>query len=245
VHRIDSDASVNGLFSAGDPASGQPGTVVSPEWLNAIQEEIAAVIETMGLTLDKANNGQLVLAVLALLARLNTWTAKQTFSDGVTTNDIQAPAGSILRIGTTDQQATELWRNGTQGLSLDADAQGDDLLSLHVGSATHINGVREPLFSDWAAPRSYVDARFVVAGHVRGSDGDITSQTGSVTAGCTHTGTGVYTVSVPGLTGNGIVVCSGAELLFVNLGAGGFTVQTFGVSGSPVDGTFSFQVVKL
>lgn len=181
MHRIDSDASVNGLFSAGDPASGQPGTGVSPEWLNAIQEEIAGLIEAMGLTLVKADNTQLAAVILGLFARLNTWTARQTFSDGVTTDDIHAPAGSILRIGTTDQQATELWRNGVQGLSLDADAQGDDQLSLHVGSATHINGVREPLFSDWAAPRSYVDARGVKAwGHlVVNTDGSVTVKPGA------------------------------------------------------------------
>jgi hypothetical protein len=94
VHRIDSDASVNGLFSAGDPASGQPGTVVSPEWLNAIQEEIAGLIEAMGGTLAKADNTQLAAAVLALLARLNTWTAHQTFNDAIDVNNRLTVTGS-------------------------------------------------------------------------------------------------------------------------------------------------------
>jgi hypothetical protein len=111
----------------------------------------------MGGTLAKADNTQLAAAVLALLARLNTWTVRQTFSDGVTAPVLNPPAGSGLDIGANDDNTTRLWRNGVQGLSLDADAQVDDLLALHVGSATHINGVREPLFPDWAAPRSYVD----------------------------------------------------------------------------------------
>jgi len=94
VHRIDSDASVNGLFSAGDPASGQPGTVVSPEWLNAIQEEIAGLIEAMGGTLAKANNAQLAAVILGLFARLNTWTAHQTFNDAIDVNNRLTVTGS-------------------------------------------------------------------------------------------------------------------------------------------------------
>lgn len=94
MHRIDSDAIVNGLFSAGDPASGQPGTVVSPEWLNAIQEEIAGLIEAMGGTLAKADNTQLAAVILGLFARLNTWTAHQTFNDAIDVNNRLTVTGS-------------------------------------------------------------------------------------------------------------------------------------------------------
>lgn len=43
MHRIDSQNSSNGSFVA--------GTVVSADWLNAVQEEISAVISEAGITL--------------------------------------------------------------------------------------------------------------------------------------------------------------------------------------------------
>lgn len=64
MFRIDSSGNVAGLFTDGDPSIGQPATVVSDEWLNAIQEEIANIIENDGTLLDKLDSGQLV-AVLA------------------------------------------------------------------------------------------------------------------------------------------------------------------------------------
>ena len=65
MFRIDSDANVGGLFSSGDPTLGLPGTVVSADWLNAVQEEIAGLIEACGITLSKANSGQLLAAAVA------------------------------------------------------------------------------------------------------------------------------------------------------------------------------------
>lgn len=68
MHRIDGDGHVDNLFVEGNPATGQEATRVTADWLNAVQEEAAAVIEEAGLTLSKPNNAQLLAAIQALIA---------------------------------------------------------------------------------------------------------------------------------------------------------------------------------
>lgn len=63
MHRIDGDGNLNGQFVPGEPGVGQEATVVTAEWLNAVQEEACAVIAHAGLALNKADNGQLLAAL--------------------------------------------------------------------------------------------------------------------------------------------------------------------------------------
>jgi len=66
MHRTEGTNHVSGLFS-NDP----PATVVEQNWLNAIQEEIAYVVEQAGLTLETADtetSTQLKLAINLLAA---------------------------------------------------------------------------------------------------------------------------------------------------------------------------------
>lgn len=81
MHRIDGPGNVNGQFTEGDPAQGIEATVVTSDWANAVQEEIAAVIEQFSGALVKTNNGQLVAA---LLAKFATAVALNTLSQTVT-----------------------------------------------------------------------------------------------------------------------------------------------------------------
>lgn len=67
MHRIDSATArqnANGKGKTGfhDNADlpNQDATYFTPEWSNALQEEVANVIEGLGLTLDKTDNGQLL-----------------------------------------------------------------------------------------------------------------------------------------------------------------------------------------
>lgn len=70
MHRIDSaGATADNKFTEGDAATGVAATVVTDDWLNATQEEIAHVIEQTGGTLNKLNNTQ-------LWAALSGWFAK-------------------------------------------------------------------------------------------------------------------------------------------------------------------------
>lgn len=68
MHRIDhATATVDNLFTEGDPVGGIAATVMTDDWANAVQEEICEVIETAGLTLNKADNTQLLAAIQSLV----------------------------------------------------------------------------------------------------------------------------------------------------------------------------------
>lgn len=62
-----------GEFTEGNPVGAIPATPIKAVWLNAIQRELVAVVEGAGLTLDKADDGQLLTAVQRLVASANTW----------------------------------------------------------------------------------------------------------------------------------------------------------------------------
>lgn len=71
MHRIDSatareNANGDGKTGFSDNADlpNQDATYFTPEWSNALQEEVANVIEGLGLTLDKSDNGQLLKALV-------------------------------------------------------------------------------------------------------------------------------------------------------------------------------------
>lgn len=77
MHRIDHSTAVAlkpaaeaigepGFFTKGNAAGGFPATVVTADWANAVQEEIATAIESSGVALDKGNVGQLWAAMLSI-----------------------------------------------------------------------------------------------------------------------------------------------------------------------------------
>ena len=68
MHRIDAPGNLNSTFQEGDPGTGTQATQVGADWLNAVQEEVAHVIEAAGLELDKLDNTQLALAIGAMIA---------------------------------------------------------------------------------------------------------------------------------------------------------------------------------
>lgn len=69
MHKIDHPtATSGGLFTIGDPVGAVPATVVTDDWLNAVQTEVVNVIEGAGETLNKPDNTQLLAAIQALIA---------------------------------------------------------------------------------------------------------------------------------------------------------------------------------
>lgn len=67
MHRIDSStATGDNKFTNGNPQTATPATVVSDDWLNAVQEEIANVITGASISLSKPDNTQLLAAIRAL-----------------------------------------------------------------------------------------------------------------------------------------------------------------------------------
>jgi len=82
MHRIDGPGHASNLFTEGNPAVPTPATTVTADWLNALQEEVAGVIEGAGDTLDKPDNGQLLAAINTLIAAA---VAGFTIADGSVT----------------------------------------------------------------------------------------------------------------------------------------------------------------
>ena len=71
MHRIDTaGATVDGLFTTGNPIAGIPATVISADWLNDVQGNIEEVILAAGITLEKGARDQMLLAILALVENL-------------------------------------------------------------------------------------------------------------------------------------------------------------------------------
>lgn len=76
MHRIDTSTAQKDKFGAGkdgftsgNPQTGVPATEVSAEILDALQEEICAVVDGAGIALEKSNNSQLLLAIKKLESR--------------------------------------------------------------------------------------------------------------------------------------------------------------------------------
>lgn len=68
MHRIDTaTATPDHKFTEGDPTIPVAATTVSAPWLNAVQEELVAVITGAGLELKKSDNGQLWQAISQLI----------------------------------------------------------------------------------------------------------------------------------------------------------------------------------
>lgn len=72
MHRIDGAGHVDNKFVAEDAATNRPPTEVTPEIMNAFQEELATFIEWAGLELAKGDNSQLRKALLAKFATLES-----------------------------------------------------------------------------------------------------------------------------------------------------------------------------
>lgn len=68
MYRIDSVGSVDGRFQEGNPATGQKATLLPADWLNEVQEELAYVIEQVGMALVKGDRTQLYDAIVALVS---------------------------------------------------------------------------------------------------------------------------------------------------------------------------------
>jgi hypothetical protein len=67
MHRINSfGATKEGRFTEGNDAKQEPATVVSADWLNAVQDEIVALIESEQIDLNRLDRSQLLRAAHAM-----------------------------------------------------------------------------------------------------------------------------------------------------------------------------------
>lgn len=69
MERISGPGAVNGSFVGGNSILGIDGTVLTAPWANSVQEELAGLVEAMGLTLDPQDRSQVLQAIVLLVAR--------------------------------------------------------------------------------------------------------------------------------------------------------------------------------
>jgi hypothetical protein len=96
MHKIDGPGNDDGQFTEGNPSLGIPPTTVTSDILNALQDEIANVIEDAGLALSKPDNTQLLAAIERLIDRKPIWTLPQAFGAGLATGATTRPAAARL-----------------------------------------------------------------------------------------------------------------------------------------------------
>lgn len=66
MHRVDGPGNVAGHWVVEDPENNVPGTQITADIMETFQEEIAAVVESRGKVLNKANNHQLLESILEI-----------------------------------------------------------------------------------------------------------------------------------------------------------------------------------
>lgn len=99
MHRIDTSTALpGGHFTDGNPALGQPATRLNASWFESVQEELAAVIEHDGGTLNPAVNNQLLPKIQSLID------AAVSAASG----DRRLPVGTIRHSASATPEAHEL-----------------------------------------------------------------------------------------------------------------------------------------
>ena len=82
-----------GLYIDGNPATNTKGTIVTAAWLNAVQEELAAIVTGLGGALDPLNNAQIIALLQAAMVTSGQCQQNQfsvAVSTGGTVNAITA-----------------------------------------------------------------------------------------------------------------------------------------------------------
>lgn len=120
----------NAFFTKGNPGTGVAATIVDDDWANAVQEEIANVVEGAGLVLDKTKRNQMLLALQGILARKRL-TANLTLYVATTGNN--ANAGTIGAPWLTLQYA---WDTIQKSYDLNG-----FILTIQVADGTYAAGV--------------------------------------------------------------------------------------------------------
>lgn len=73
MYEIDSDGSVSGQWSNGDPTIPVPATVMDATWLNAVQAELINILTAASISPVKGTNNQVLAALRALFAPKSTF----------------------------------------------------------------------------------------------------------------------------------------------------------------------------
>lgn len=115
MHRTTGAGNVAGMFVDEVPGI-SPGTSIEKDFLNSVQEELAGIVESTGVALDGADNGQVLAAItqlitsLALTSSHSVINADYVILDGDGFTDIDVSAGVADRTITLPASATNAGR---------------------------------------------------------------------------------------------------------------------------------------
>lgn len=107
MHRASGPGHQSGHYTDGDPVAGVPPTTVIADDMDSIQEEICAVIEGAGITLDPGNDAQLRSAILQMVGA----NIQQALKNAVTNADFEVwQRGTSFPVNTTPQYTADRWK---------------------------------------------------------------------------------------------------------------------------------------
>lgn len=266
MHRIDGAGHVDHLFVAEDPATLRPPTEITPEIMNAFQEELATFIEWAGIALAKGDNTQLRQALVAKFAGLDVAATKagvqgQTYTAFTTAGATGAftltPVPAIAAYAAGQRFRVKFHAAGNGSDKLNVCALGDKNLKQYDSTGTKVAAV---IAANQLADVEFDGADMVildplpVSGSKRSqlflSNGSFTVPSGVTTvyvSMCGGGGSGGNSAGVSGGGGGGggaqayrgqaVVVTSG-QVITVTVGSGGAGTAD-GVNGN-AGGTTSF-----
>lgn len=88
MHKIDASGHANNNFVDEDLLNGTSGTRLDAAWLNSIQNEIIAVLQSANIQPDKANTAQLTQAISVIIAATNTGITQQQLTAAISAIDL-------------------------------------------------------------------------------------------------------------------------------------------------------------
>ena len=136
MHRIDHPTANGDQFTEGNPAQSVPATVVTDDWLNDLQNNIATVIENAGVSLTKNRAADLRDALNSLYAQLSgaTFTGQVISQYTDPQMSIIDPDGGLLRMRVFSNTARF---QVDQGDSLVIEGQGNtDMSEVRIRTST-------------------------------------------------------------------------------------------------------------
>lgn len=237
MHRIDGPgATVDNLFTEGDPVGAVPATEVTDDWLNDVQEELISILAAASITPVKGTQNQ-VLAAIQAISKLRyalTFSGNQTLTVAdvgkiyiyaeptdvtITLPDLAStPAGALFEFINTGPNNLTISRAGSDQI----DAGLSTVNSIVIPSNRSLTIVRADASLLWHAVTAPVAVQSVL-GNMQSAETFSAALTVTATdAGKTfvYSGTGGHTASLP-LVAN---TASGAVYEFINTGTGALTV---------------------
>ncbi len=146
MFRIDGPgATLDNKFSEGDPANGTRATVVSAEWLNALQEEVVKAVEDDMRVLDKLDSGQLSKVISGRVRGFNSVADMEQMA---------FPAGTAAFLKETFRAGLWILNSGDYSASVSGDPDQVRYISAY-GDATGAFGAWEKRQFDELTPEIF------------------------------------------------------------------------------------------